>query len=80
MRKGYALVILFALFTAVSRTWYYRAYVAKDVNDRPLMVLALQSLLMFLIILIPGLLLTRWYYKKKDAVITTSEHRQNPEL
>jgi uncharacterized membrane protein len=66
MRKGYVYVILFALFIAVSQTWFHRTYTTKNIDETPLRILLLQAVIMFITFLIPGLLLARWYYKMKD--------------
>ena len=68
MKKGYVFVVLFALFIAVSRTWFYRAYIAKDLREVPLTKLILQGTILFSLFAIPGVLLVRWYYKQKGKM------------
>jgi len=66
MRKGYLFVLFFALFLSTSRTWFHRKYTTKDIDIMPKDVLFLQVVTLYLILVIPGLLLARWYYKMKD--------------
>ena len=68
MKKGYLFVLLFALFIAVSRTYYYRAFVARDLSDASIEKLFLQALILFALFALPGLLLARWYYKQKNKM------------
>lgn len=75
MRKAYAFVIFFALFIAVSQTWFHRTYSTKNIDETPLKILLLQMVIMFLIFSIPGLLLARWYYKMKDEEIEELKRR-----
>jgi uncharacterized membrane protein len=75
MRKGYAFVIFFALFIGVSRTWFHRTYTTKNIDETPLEIFLLQVVILFLIFLIPGLLLARWYYKMKDKEIKELKRR-----
>lgn len=66
MRRGYAFVILFALFIAVSQPLKNRYFVRKDIVDPTVTKLLLQMGILFVLFIVPGLLLARWYYKMKD--------------
>lgn len=66
IKKGYVLIIFFALFTAVSRTFRFRYYTSTDLSEMNALRVILHGLILFLIVLIPGLLLVHWYYKIKD--------------
>ncbi|MEI2709282.1 MAG: hypothetical protein V9E96_09750 [Chitinophagaceae bacterium] len=66
MRKGYLFILFFALFIAASRTYYYRAFVARDLRDASIDKLAIQAVILFALFALPGLLLVRWYYKQKN--------------
>ena len=68
MKKGYVLVVLFALFIAVSQTWFNRAYITKDLSESPFTKLVLQVAILFALFAIPGVLLVRWYYKQKGKM------------
>lgn len=68
MKNGYAFIVFFALFIAVSRTWFDRAYVAKDLSEAPLIKLIMQGAILFTLFVIPGILLVRWYYKQKSKM------------
>ena len=68
MKKGYVFVVFFALFIAVSQTWFYRAYIAKDLSEAPLTKLILQGAILFTLFAIPGVLLIPWYYKQKGKI------------
>jgi hypothetical protein len=68
MKKGYVFVVLFATFIAVSQTWFYRAYTAKDLNEAPLTKLIVQAAILFTLFVIPGIILARWYYKQKGKM------------
>ena len=68
MKKGYVFVVFFALFIAVSQTYFYRAYTAKDLNEAPWIKLLVQGAILFTMFVIPGILLARWYYKQKSKM------------
>jgi hypothetical protein len=68
MKKGYLFVLLFALFIAVSRTYYHRAFVARDLGEAPVEKLVFQAVVLFTLFALPGLLLARWYYKQKNKI------------
>lgn len=68
MKKGYVFVVFFALFIAVSLTWFYRAYTAKDLNEAPLTKLIVQAVILFTLFVISGIQLVRWYYKQKSKM------------
>lgn len=65
MRKGYLFVVLFALFIAVSRSFYYRIFIKRDLGEATVNNLIIQGTVLFFVFLIPGLLAVRWYYKQK---------------
>lgn len=65
IKRGYIFIVFFALFVAVSRTFMYRYFIRRDISDMNLNRVLLQGLILFLIFLIPGLLLVRWYYRMK---------------
>jgi hypothetical protein len=66
MKKGYLFVVLFALFIAVSGIFHYRIFIAKDLSESPFEKLIIQGVILFSLFVIPGLLLTCWYYKQKS--------------
>jgi nucleoside recognition membrane protein YjiH len=66
MRKGYVFILIFSFFVAISQTLKYRIYIKHDWGAVNQIKIGLQMMILFLIILIPGLLLVRWYYKLKD--------------
>jgi len=66
MRRGYVYVILFSLFIAVSQSFKYRLFTKHDLGVTPVSKLIIQIGISFFVFLIPGLLLARWYYRKKD--------------
>lgn len=68
MKKGYLFVLIFALFIAVTRTYYYRAFVARDLSEASVNKLIIQALFLFALFAIPGLLLSHWYYRQKNKV------------
>jgi len=65
-RRGYVYMVLFSLFISISGTIKYRVYIKRDFNQVIYQHLVLQTLFIFLLSVIPGLLLVRWYYKMKD--------------
>lgn len=65
IKKGYVFIVIFALFIAVSRTFMYRYFMKRDFSEMSLYRILLQGLILFLIFLVPGLLLVRWYYRMK---------------
>ena len=66
MRKGYVYVVLFSLFLGIAGPIQYRLYVKRDFNEMSAEHLLLRITIAFLMYVIPGLLLVRWYYKMKD--------------
>ncbi len=66
IKKGYAYIILFSLFVSISGTLKYRAYIKQDPSEVPFANIVLQATILFLVFVIPGLFLVRWYYKMKD--------------
>ncbi len=66
MKKGYLLITLFAAFVAIAGTLKFRLYVKRDFDTSPLDDILFRIVISFLIYLIPGLLLVRWYYKMKE--------------
>ena len=68
MKKGYLFVLFFALFNAATRTYYYRAFVAKDLSEASVNKLVIQAVILFALFAVPGLLLARWYYKHKNKM------------
>ncbi len=67
MKKGYILVMLFSLIISLLESFKYRFYIKRDLSEATLINLIIQASMMFLILLIPGLLLVRWYYKLKNT-------------
>ena len=68
MKKGYLFVLFFALFIAATRAYYYRAFVAKDLDEASANKLLIQAVILFALFALPGLLLARWYYKQKNKI------------
>ena len=68
MKKGYSFVLFFALFIAVNRTFYYRAFVAKDLGAGSVNKLVIQAIILFALFAIPGLFLALWCYKQKNKI------------
>ena len=68
MKKGYLFVLFFALIIAASRTYYYRAFVARDLNEASIDKLVIQAVILFALFALNGLLLARWYYKQKNKM------------
>lgn len=66
MRKGYILVVLFSLSVAILQSLKYRIFMRRDLSEATLTNLVLQVITLLLLLLIPGLLAVRWYYKKKN--------------
>jgi hypothetical protein len=66
LKKGYIFIVAFALFIAITRTFMYSYFIKKDFSEMNLYKISLQGLILFLIFLIPGLLLVRWYYRMRD--------------
>ena len=66
IRKGYVFIVFFSLFVGLSQSLKYRIFTKRDLSEATLNNLILQIVLLFLVFLIPGLLLVRWYYKMKD--------------
>jgi hypothetical protein len=66
LKKGYIFIVAFALFIAITRTFMYRYFIKRDFIEINLYKIPLQGLILFLIFLIPGLLLVRWYYRIRD--------------
>jgi hypothetical protein len=68
MKKAYLFVLFFALFVAVTMTYYYRTFVAKDLGEASANKLVIQAVILFALFALPGLLLARWYYKQKNKM------------
>ena len=66
MRKGYVYIVVFSLFLAISGTLKYRAYIKRDLDQVTFGHICLQTTILFLTFVVPGLFLVRWYYKMKD--------------
>lgn len=66
IRKGYVYVTAFALFNASGRSFQYRFFERRSLYESSPASIILEIVIMFLIFFIPGLLIARWYYKKKD--------------
>jgi hypothetical protein len=66
IKKGYLFIILFALFEALASIFMYRYFIKRDFSEINLYRILLQGLILFLIFLIPGLSIVRWYYKTKN--------------
>ncbi len=64
-RTGYVFIFAFALFIAISKSFYYRKYIAKD-EDYASNKYIIQIVTLFLLIYIPGVLLVSWYYRQKN--------------
>jgi hypothetical protein len=54
------------LFVSIMGIFKYRAYIKRDLTQVTYKYLFLQTTIGFLLFVIPGLLLVRWYYKMKD--------------
>ena len=65
MRKGYFIVILFALITAILGAIKYRYFEHSRAGEGLSNGLIFQVVLSFIVFVIPGLLLVRWYYQMK---------------
>jgi hypothetical protein len=65
-KKGYVLIMLFALFVATAGTLKYRHYIKRDFNEMSVGDIGLRIAFGFLLYVIPGILLVRWYYKMKN--------------
>lgn len=66
MKKGYVFVVLFSLFISVGYSLRYRLYIKRDFQEVTITHLLVQMAVNFIVFLIPGLLLVRWYYKLKN--------------
>ena len=66
VRKGYAYIVLSSLFVSISETLMYRAYIKQDLSEVSFTKILLQATILFLLFVIPGLFIVRWYYKMKD--------------
>jgi hypothetical protein len=66
LKKGYVFIILISLFIAISQSLKYRLFIEPDLNSSTLFNLIIQTAVLLLLFLIPGLLLVRWYYKIKN--------------
>jgi hypothetical protein len=67
MKKGYIIIIIFSLCISILESFKYRFFIKKDLSEATLNNLFIQAGMMFLILLVPGLLLVRWYYKLKNT-------------
>lgn len=66
IRKGYLFVVFFSLLNSVLYSFYYRIFIRQDLGKEATHKLILQISISFILLLIPGLLLVRWYYKMKN--------------
>ena len=66
MKKGYVLILLFALFVAAMQSLKYRSYFKHDLSPATRNNLIIQIVLLFLLVAIAGILVVRWYYKLKN--------------
>ncbi|RYE41896.1 MAG: hypothetical protein EOP48_23680 [Sphingobacteriales bacterium] len=66
MKKGYVLIVLFALFVSVVGTLKYKLSINRDLEVLTLSEIIFRIIVGFLLYLFPGLLLVRWYYNMKD--------------
>ena len=65
MKKGYIYIVVFSIFVGVSQSLKYRVFIKRDLEENVFNFI-IQSTSLFLLTLIPGLLLVRWYYKQKN--------------
>ncbi len=65
MKKGYLYILIFSLFIAVCQAIKYRMFIKRDLAQN-VHIFIIQTTSLFLLILIPGILVVRWYYKKKS--------------
>ncbi len=65
IKKGYVFVVLFSLSVSILQSFKYRVFIKRDLSEATMNNLILQIVILFLALLIPGLLLVRWYYKVK---------------
>ena len=66
IKKGYIFIVLFALFISIVGTLKYRLYIKRDFDLVSLNDIIFRIVTGFMIYLVPGLLLVRWYYRMKD--------------
>ena len=66
IKKGYVFIVLFALFVSIIGTLKYRLYIKQDFDVVSLNDIIFRIIFGFLIYLLPGLLLVRWYYIIKN--------------
>lgn len=65
IKKIYIFVVFFSLCVSILQSFKYRVFIKRDLSEGILNNLILQIVILFLALLIPGLLLVRWYYKIK---------------
>ncbi len=65
IKKGYLFVTFFALFLAFSRTLKYQFFARGNLNEPTCTSIIFQLVILFIVFLIPGLMIARWYYKNK---------------
>ncbi len=65
MKKGYLFVVLFSLSIGVMQSLKYQLFTKRDLGEATLNNLIIQVVVLFLLVIIPGLLVARWYYKLK---------------
>jgi hypothetical protein len=66
MKKGYVFVVFFALCITIFQTFKYGIVLKEDTSQITASFVILKIIAGFILFVIPGLLLARWYYKKKD--------------
>jgi hypothetical protein len=66
IKTGYVFIVLFALFVAVAGTLKFRLFIKRDFDEVSLGYIIFHIAIGFLIYVIPGILLVRWYYKMKN--------------
>lgn len=64
-KKGYIFVTAFALFIAFSQTLKDRFFGSRNLTEPTQGSVILQVVIMFIVLLMPGLFIARWYYKNK---------------
>ena len=72
IKKGYVFIILVAVFISVSGTFRHWHFERKEsvVNFHAILY---HSLMLFFIVLLPGVFLVRWYYRMKLKVVLEKE-------
>lgn len=65
MRKGYIIIILFSLSEAIFGTIKYRILSNHIAGEASVNRILFQTCLTFIVFVVPGVLLVRWYYRGK---------------